>query len=85
MLEGDQAPLRRECARLLGICEAGGFLRELQGPIGKLADVLKAVLDVLDGRLQGAAAWGSVAVAAEPSGEYIVAIAPPVRAWFIDR
>ena len=85
LLEGDQAPLRRECARLLGICEAGGFLRELQGPIGKLADVLKAVLDVLDGRLQGAAAWGSVAVAAEPSGEYIVAIAPPVRAWFIDR
>ena len=85
LLDGDEAPLRRECGRLAEICGAGAFVPDLVAPIGKLADVLAAVLDVLDGRIDCARALDILAAAAEPSGEYIVAIAPPVQAWLTTR
>ena len=79
LLEGDGESLRGECERLLDICGAEGLLPELEEPLGKLADILTSVIGVLDGRADGAPA--TVAAAAAPSGEYLVAVAPAVRAW----
>lgn len=81
LLEGDGEPLRDECERLLGIFRAGGFLPELEAPMGKLAELLKTVLDALDGGSDRAATAAKAEAAATPSGEYIVAAAPAVRAW----
>ena len=47
-------PLRDECERLLAICGSGDFLSELEAPLGKLADLLSTVVDVLDGRAEQA-------------------------------
>ena len=85
LLQGDAGPLHRECSRLLSLCRAGGFPAELQEPAGRLADVLTTVLDVLGSRIDSHAARASVAAAAEPCGEYIVAVAPPVQAWLTGR
>lgn len=85
LLQVEKTRLRQECSRLLGICRAGGFAPDLEGAVGKLAALLAVVLDVLDGCVEYAEALDRVATAAEPAGEYIVAIAPPVRAWMIAR
>ena len=81
LLEGGADCLRDECERLLETCEAGGLLPELEAPIGKLAGLLKTVLDALDGGSDRAEAGATVAAAATPSGEYVVAATPAVRAW----
>ena len=85
LLKSDENPLHQECGRLVGICKAGRFAPELEGPVGKLAGLLTVVLDVLDCRIGYDEALGRIATAAEPSGEYIVAIAPSVRAWLTAR
>ena len=85
LLYGDEAPLRHECVRLLSICAAGGFLSELRAPVGKLASVLNTLLGVLDGAIERDEAHAAIAAAAEPSGEYIVAIALPAQAWLTAR
>lgn len=81
LFEDGGEPLRDECERLLAICNGGGFLPELEAPVGKLANLLNTVLDVLDGRMEPGAASAPAHAAAAPSGEYIVAVAPAVRAW----
>ena len=85
LLQGDAGPLHRECSRLLSLCRAGGFPAELQEPAGRLADLLTTVLDVLGSRIDSDAARASAAAAAEPCGEYIVAVAPSVQAWLTGR
>ena len=77
-------PLRDECERLLAICGSGDFLSELEAPLGKLADLLSAVVDMLDGRAEQASALATAA-AATPAGEYLVAVAPAVVAWLERR
>ena len=81
LLEGNGEPLRDVCERLSDACRAGGFPSELEEPMSRLADILSTVLDVLDGRADRSVARATVAAAATPSGEYIVAVAPAVRAW----
>ena len=81
LLNGAPAPLRRECQRLLALCQADGLLPELQGPVKQIAALLETVLAVLDGRLQPAAAIEQAAAATQPQGEYIAALGPDVQNW----
>ncbi len=85
LLRGDQTALRRECGRLASVCETGNFVEDLEAAMERLAGVLAAVLDVLHGRIDESAALDAVTAAAEPAGEYIVAIAPAVLAWLRAR
>ncbi|MCZ0941721.1 MAG: hypothetical protein OXJ53_01545, partial [Gammaproteobacteria bacterium] len=75
------APLLDECTKLLNICAAEDFIPELMLPIANLSLILQTVVDVATGRLGQAEALQRIAKASGPSGEYIVAIAPPVLAW----
>ena len=75
------APLTDECTKLLDSCTAGDFLHELIAPVANLRLILQAVIDVGTGKLSKAEAHRQVAKAANPAGEYIVAIAPAVLAW----
>ncbi|MCY4564921.1 MAG: hypothetical protein OXE40_10645, partial [Gammaproteobacteria bacterium] len=77
--------LRDECKRLSAICGSADFLPELEAPLGKLAELLSTVVDVLDGRAEPAAARATAAAAATPAGEYLVAVAPAVVAWLERR
>ena len=75
------APLLDECQRLLTACAVEDFIPELIAPVSQLQLILQTVVDVVNGRLSGAQAHGQIAQADEPAGEYLVAIAPRVKAW----